>query len=112
MTGSLVLAGGFALACALAQSAVAQDARAGRDLAQTQCALCHGELGLATAPDAPNLAGENAAYIVEQLRAFRSGSRQHHQMSIIASGLTDANIADLAAWFDAIEVTATAPQLD
>jgi cytochrome c553 len=32
-------------------------------------------------------------------------------MSIIAQGLSDEDVADLAAWYEAIEVTATLPSL-
>ncbi len=109
MAAEWMLAGGLVLACAC--PALAQDVPAGREKAQ-QCSLCHGELGIAVAPNAPNLAGENAAYVAAQLRAFRDGTRTHHQMTIIASGLSDADIADLAAWFAAIKVEATAPEID
>ena len=109
MTAKWFVAGGLVLACAT--SVLAQDAKAGREKAR-QCSLCHGELGIANAPNAPNLAGENAAYVSAQLKAFRDGDREHHQMTIIASGLSDQDIADLAAWYAAISVEATAPQLD
>jgi cytochrome c553 len=109
MTVKWLLAGGLMLACAT--PTFAQDAKAGRDKAQ-QCSICHGDLGIANAANAPNLAGENATYIAAQLKAFRSGERQHHQMSIIASGLSDLDITDIAAWFAAIKVEATAPKLD
>jgi len=89
-------------------TAQAADKAAGRESAGL-CATCHGKNGLATAPDAPNLAGNSAVYIAEQLKAYRSGARQHPQMSIIASGLSDADIANLAAWFSSIKVTATLP---
>lgn len=106
----LVWGGGLVLAL-LSQVAVAQDIAAGRQKAR-RCSGCHGQLGIAVAPNAPNLAGENSIYIELQLRAFRDGDRHHEQMTIVASRLSDEDIADLAAWFEAIEVTATAPNLD
>ena len=60
-------------------------------------------------PDAPNLAGQNAAYSAAQLRQYRSGERRHELMTVVSQELTDAQIADLAAWYAAIEVTATVP---
>ena len=90
---------------------VAQDIVAGR-LAARQCAGCHGQLGLAEIPNAPNLAGESSLYITAQLEAFRDGTRVHDQMSIIAEGLSDQDIADLAAWFAAIRVMVEAPALE
>jgi cytochrome c553 len=85
------------------------DARAGRRLAGGRCAVCHGNDGIALQPDAPNLAGQNPAYLAAQLRAYRGGERRHEQMGLVAQELTDAQIGDLAAWYAAIEVTATVP---
>ena len=89
----------------------AQDAKQGRETAR-KCVVCHGKLGIAVAPNAPNLAGENAVYVAAQLKAFKEGRRKNHQMTIIASSLSDEDIANLAAWYAAIEVTATAPDFD
>lgn len=111
----LLLGGGLALALfalfSFVQIGLAQDISAGKKKAR-RCTVCHGPLGIAVVPNAPNLAGESNIYIKIQLRAFRDGSRQHDQMSIIAKRLKDEDIADLAAWFEAIEVTAVAPKLD
>ena len=60
----------------------------------------------------PNLAGESRIYLIGQLNAFRSGGLTHSQMSLIARPLSDEDIADLARWFAAIEVSATAPELE
>ncbi|SDC45325.1 c-type cytochrome [Belnapia rosea] len=99
------------LALLLASPALAQegDARAGRRLAGGRCAVCHGNDGIAVQPDAPNLAGQNPAYLSAQLRAFRDKARLHEQMNLMAADLTEADIANLAAWYAAIEVTATPP---
>lgn len=94
----------------LAMPGAAADIAAGRQKAGA-CTPCHGPNGLAVAPDAPNLAGDSVYYLTAQLKAFRGGERQHEQMSIIAKGLDDEDIADLAAWFSAIEVKATLPKL-
>ena len=90
-------------------AANAADAAAGREKAQ-MCVVCHGLDGIAKVPDAPNLAGESAIYTTRQLEAFKSGERQHAQMSIIAQGLSDEDIADLAAWYASIKVTVELPQ--
>jgi len=112
MKNSFLCAGWMVLACAfLINPVLAQDAKAGRVKAK-MCALCHGVNGIAVAANAPNLAGENAIYIVTQLKAFRSGRRTHSQMSIIASGLSDNDIANLARWYSLIQVVATPPKLE
>lgn len=93
---------GLALASAASHGAAA-DVAAGRQKAQA-CVVCHGPVGLSSAPDAPHLAGQPAMYLAAQLRAFRGGKRTHEVMSVIAKPLSDADIADLAAWFSSIAI--------
>jgi cytochrome c553 len=80
----------------------------GRAKAAT-CVPCHGDAGVSTAPDAPNLAGQPAVYVGQQLRNFRSGKRAHEVMSVIAKPLSDRDIDDLAAWYAAIRIEARPP---
>ncbi len=87
----------------------ADDVMAGRAKAEVACALCHGPSGVASLPNAPHLAGQQAIYVSEQLRNYRSGKRQNEVMNMIAKPLTDLEIAQLAAWFSAIKVTAEVP---
>ena len=70
------------------------------------CAICHGPLGLSSAPDSPHLAGQPQIYLVEQLRAFRDGRRRHEVMNVVAKPLTDADIAEIAQWYASIAVEA------
>ncbi len=86
-------------------NAFANDVADGRAKADAACALCHGALGIATLPNAPNLAGQQAIYLSEQLRNYRSGKRQNEVMNMIAKPLSDADIANLSAWFSAVKVT-------
>ena len=102
---------GAAAAALVASSLAAEaagNAAAGRRKAM-QCAACHGIDGLAKLPNAANLAGESVFYLDKQLKAFRSGERKDENMSVMARDLTDADIADLAAWYSSIEVTVTLP---
>jgi cytochrome c553 len=84
-------------------SAVSADAEAGRQKAQL-CAACHGPMGLSTMPNTPNLAGQPEPYLAEQLKAYRSGKRVHEQMSLLAKPLSDADIANVSAWYASIQV--------
>ena len=86
-----------------AAAQAAGDAAAGREKAQA-CVVCHGPLGLSTAPDAPNLAAQPAIYLAAQLRAYRSGARQHEVMSVMSKSLSDADIDNLAAWYASLQV--------
>ena len=98
---ALALAAAFTLAAA--PSPASADAAAGRIKAQ-MCTTCHGANGLAVAPNTPHLAGQPEPYLVEQLKAYRSGKRAHEVMGVVAKPLTDADIADLAAWFASLEI--------
>lgn len=89
-------------------AALAADAQAGRAKAAA-CAVCHGQAGISTVPNAPNLAGQPALYLEEQLRNYRSGKRRHEVMSVVAKPLSDADIDDLAAWYASIKIEATPP---
>lgn len=44
------------------------------------CAHCHGDGGNSLKPDIPNLAGQNPAYLLEQLRQFADGRRRNEFM--------------------------------
>jgi cytochrome c553 len=90
-------------------TAHAADPAAGRKKAQ-QCQTCHGIDGIGRLPDVPNIAGESDVYLTAQLEHFRSGERKHEQMSIIAEGLSDEDIADIAAWYSSIQFSVTLPQ--
>lgn len=74
------------------------------------CQNCHGEYGVAVLPGAANLSGQQKEYLVQQLRAYRSGSRPGEQMGIIAKALTDAEIESVAEWYSAIKVTVETPK--
>lgn len=99
---------GFALVVLPTLALAAGNAEAGRDKAR-QCAVCHGLEGVAKRPDAPNIGGESELYLEKQLEAFRSGERRHAQMSIIAGGLSDQDIADLVAWYASLEFEVRLP---
>jgi cytochrome c553 len=105
MTGLL----GAAAAVLLGSPAAAGDIEVGRAKSQ-MCMVCHGQLGLSVRPDAPNIAGHPEIYLLAKLREYRSGNRQHEIMNIIAKGLSDDDIANLAAWYSAIRVEARAPR--
>jgi cytochrome c553 len=92
----LVVAGGPARATG--------DVKAGREKAQ-KCEICHGLDGLSKLPEAPNLAGQNKQYLVEQLNAFKAGQRKNETMSVVAPTLSPDDINDLAAYYAAIEIT-------
>jgi cytochrome c553 len=93
---------------ALSPPAFAGDAAAGRKKA-VMCQTCHGLDGISKLPEAPSLAGQPEMYLATQLKAFRSGARTNEMMSTVSKALSDQDIADLAAWYSSVEVTAKMP---
>ena len=93
----------LALAACAASPAFAGDVALGKQKA-ISCAACHGQQGLSTTPDAPNLAGQPELYVATQLKAYRSGARQHEVMTLMAKPLSDADIENLAAWFGSMKI--------
>jgi len=69
--------------------------------ASAACAGCHGEQGVSTNPANPSLAGQESQYFAAAMRAYKSGARSDETMKLAASGLGDAAIADLAAYYAA-----------
>jgi predicted CXXCH cytochrome family protein len=78
----------------------AGDAAAGRLLANN-CSACHGETGVGSNPAWPNVAGQKAVYLANTLKAFRAGLRKDPMMAGVVRGLSDADIANLAAFYSA-----------
>jgi cytochrome c553 len=83
--------------------AIGGDPAIGRSKANA-CTVCHGPMGLSSNPGAPHLAGQPAAYLVEQMRDYRSGKRVNPIMTVIAKPLSDQDILDLSAWYASIEI--------
>jgi cytochrome c553 len=82
---------------------VLADAKPERGLAKAQevCVACHGEQGVSSAPEYPNLAGQSGAAIYKQLNDYRTGSRTNQLMTGIAKSLDEATLADIAAYYAA-----------
>ncbi len=92
----LMLSAGLMMGAVPAQAG--GDVAAGKAKSAT-CAACHGKDGMATMPEYPNLAGQNAAYLEKSLEAYRDGSRGDPVMGPMARPLSDADIANLAAYY-------------
>ena len=73
-------------------------AEAGKDKA-VSCGACHGADGNSVNPTWPSLAGQSATYIVDQLKAFKKGSRSNVLMNAQVLSLSDEDMADVAAYF-------------
>lgn len=90
------------------QLAVAADAEIKGDAKAAQskvamCIGCHAIPGYkATFPEVfqvPMLGGQSAKYLENALKAYQKGERKHPTMRDIARGLSDQDIADVAAYY-------------
>lgn len=90
------------LALAWGHLAKAADIEAGKAKAAV-CAACHGVEGKALIPNYPHLAGQNATYLVKQLKAFKDGNRQEPLMVPFMAPLTEADMENLAAFYASLK---------
>lgn len=88
----------FLAAAGFAVSAQAADIAAGKAKSGA-CAACHGANGISATPIWPNLAGQKDQYLVKQIKAFRDGDRKDPQMNAMVMGLSDDDVANLAAYY-------------
>lgn len=97
-----------ALAVALGSSGAAQAQEPKGNAAAAKgkiaiCEGCHGIPGYRTAYPVvyhvPMLGGQQAGYLVKALQAYKSGERSHPSMRGIAAGLSEQDMADLAAYY-------------
>jgi len=91
-----IIAAAGMLATAAAQADGNAEAGAGK---AAVCAGCHGPNGISVNPLWPNLAGQHAEYLDKQIKAFRDGTRVEPTMQPFVANLSDADAADLAAFF-------------
>jgi cytochrome c553 len=88
------------------------DAAAGKSKSAV-CGACHGPDGNSMVPNFPNLAGQGAPYALKQLQDIKSGARPVPEMAGIVAGLSDQDMADLAAYYSSqtVKVGAADPAL-
>ena len=92
--------GGFIPNLVLAQG----DAAAGQ-AKSALCASCHGADGNSQLAMNPKLAGQNASYMVKQLKDFKSGARPGVTMSAMVGNLSEQDMEDIAAWYSSQQGT-------
>ncbi len=117
----LLTVSALALTCASTVSTHAQDIRGDKTAGATKNALCigcHGiqgyHIGFPEVHKVPKISGQSAGYIRAALHAYKAGQRKHPSMRTLAASLSDQDIADLAAYYEAggngVNVPATAAE--
>lgn len=66
------------------------------------CSGCHGANGISVNDQWPNLAGQRKAYLIRQLKLFRSGERVEPIMNSFAGPLSDEDIEQIAEYYSAL----------
>lgn len=90
------------LAVSASSAMAGGDAAAGK-AKSASCAACHGADGISKTPIYPNLKGQKAGYVVKQLKAFKSGARKDPTMNAMSKPLSDADMANLAAYYEGLK---------
>jgi len=96
--------------CAVAPLASAQQAAApaagNADAAKPYISMCTGchtipgyQASFPRVYHVPKIGGQSAKYIEGALTAYKKGERNHPTMKVIAEGLNDQQIADIAAYY-------------
>ncbi len=88
----------------------AGDLAAGKARAEIMCQTCHGMDGQATLPMTANITAQEKDYMVTQLQDYKSGKREHVQMSIIVQSLSDEDIENIAQWYSDIKISIEMPE--
>lgn len=82
---------------AASPAALRGDPQQGEAMAKL-CTSCHGHQGRSVTSRYPSIAGLDEAHIVERLKAFQAGE-SGHLMASMTRGLSDQDIAHLAAYY-------------
>lgn len=94
------------VACVLALTVIgttvqaAGDAEAGQAKAAT-CVACHGVDGNSAVPTFPKLSGLGHKYLLKQMQDIRDGRRPVALMAGQVDNMTDQDLSDIAAFYDA-----------
>ncbi len=81
----------------------ASDQAKGQQLAQAQCAACHGkDFASPVDPAYPKLAGQYPDYLAKALRDYQTGARKNAIMAGIAKPLSRADIQDLSDYLGSL----------
>lgn len=91
-------------------TAPAVDIAAGKAIAQTTCAGCHGMDGRGEAGDIPNLAAQPADYLIDALHAYKDGRRHHVALQNMTAGMSEADMRNIAGYYSHLPPLAAVSQ--
>lgn len=91
VSGCLVMAG----------PVFAGDAAAGQEISE-DCAMCHGDDGWGD-EDFPGITGMAEADFIQAMKEYQDGTREEKSMRKQVKGLSDDDLANLAAYYATLE---------
>lgn len=100
----LRIAASLLLSAAAFGASAQGDVEAGKLKAYT-CTGCHGIAGYKNIYPhyhVPRIGGQNYDYLVAALTGYKNGNRKHPTMDAQASGFSDQDIADIAAYLSSL----------
>ncbi len=100
-----LVAAGVAIAFGTAPADVARPSPKLGRVQSTLCATCHGARGLSVASDIPNLAGQHYEYLMEQLIAFKRGTRQAGVMNEMVKSIPLTELRNIAAYYSSVKIS-------
>lgn len=75
------------------------DLAAGQVIAEADCSACHGMDGRGATSEIPNLTAQPVMYLVEAMHAYRDGGRLHAALQDMTTGMSEADIVNIAAYY-------------
>lgn len=97
----MLFGAGMIFLLAIGSAQAAGDPAAGKAKA-AGCAGCHGANGQGIPPN-PALAGKSEAQLLQALQDFKSGKRDNAVMKAMTAGLSDQDMANLAAYYASLK---------
>ena len=95
------------MAVSFGSPVMAADVAAGNEKSVV-CQGCHGADGISLSPEVPNLAGQKEEYLAKAIGDYRSGVRKNPIMGSMVGEVSDADAADIAAYFSSLKPTSAA----
>ena len=75
------------------------DLAAGRAIAEADCSACHGMDGRGATAEIPHLTAQPVQYLIDAMHAYRDGGRVHAALQDMTTGMSEADIANIAAYY-------------
>ncbi len=88
------------------------DISAGRQVAKSSCALCHGMSGVEARSGAPFIAGLEQDYLIRSMVAYTNGARKHAEMERVTQVVGPESLANVSAYYASLDTPWTGAVAD